>query len=48
MRVVREGVRNLGQQVLETVLISSTPLENSAAEDKFGQLVHEIVKPPSS
>jgi hypothetical protein len=48
MRVVREGVRNLGQQVLETILISSTPMENSAAEEKFGEIVHEIVKPPSS
>ena len=42
-RVVREGIRNLGQQVLETVLISSTPMDDAAAEERFGKLVREVV-----
>jgi exosortase len=43
MRVVREGIRNLGQQVLETVLISSGPMDDAAAEEKFAQLVRDVV-----
>ena len=43
MRVVRKGIRNLGQQVLETVVISSTPLDDAAAEERFAQLVRDMV-----
>jgi exosortase len=43
MRVVREGIRNLGQQVLETVLISSAPMDDAAAEARFGELVRDVV-----
>jgi exosortase len=42
-RVVREGIRNLGQQVLETVVISSTPMDDESAEAKFQDLVREVV-----
>jgi len=44
VRVVREGIRNLGQQVLETIVISSTPMEDSAAEAKFGQMLRETIE----
>ena len=43
IRVVREGIRNLGQQVLEIVLLSSPPMEDQIAEDKFAALLREIV-----
>ena len=43
VRVVRQGIRNLGQQVLETVLLSSAPMDDAAAQEKFAQLVHEVV-----
>ena len=43
-RVVRSGIRNLGQQVLETILISSPPLGDEAAEEKFAALVRETVE----
>jgi exosortase len=43
VRVVRNGIRNLGQQVLEIVLLSSPPMEEQIAEDKFTQLLREIV-----
>jgi exosortase len=45
LRVVRSGIRNLGQQVLEVILLSSPPLDDQSAEDRFGQLVHEVVVP---
>ena len=43
IRVVQEGIRNLGQQVLEIVLLSSPPMEDQIAEDKFAALLREIV-----
>jgi exosortase/archaeosortase family protein len=43
IRVVRNGVRNLGQQVLEVVLLSSPPMDDQAAEERFAQLVREVV-----
>jgi hypothetical protein len=43
VRVVRNGIRNLGQQVLEIVLLSSPPMEDQIAEDRFAQLLREIV-----
>jgi exosortase/archaeosortase family protein len=43
-RVVRDGIRNLGQQVLETIVISSSPMDDSAAEEKFSQLVRDVVE----
>ncbi len=44
VRVVREGIRNLGQQVLETIVISSTRMEDAAAEARFGELLREVVE----
>jgi exosortase len=44
LRTVRNGIRNLGQQVLETVLISSSPMDDSSAEEKFGEVVKETVE----
>ena len=43
-RVVREGIRNLGQQVLETILISSPPMDDARAEARFEELVREVVQ----
>jgi exosortase len=43
VHVVRNGIRNLGQQVLEIILLSSPPLDDQAAEDKFQQLVRDVV-----
>jgi lauroyl/myristoyl acyltransferase len=45
MRVAREGIRNLGQQVLETVMINSGPMDDANAEARFRQLVNEVVEP---
>lgn len=44
IRVVRNGIRNPGQQVLETVLISSIPMEDEAAQTRFGEMLREVVK----
>ncbi|MEY2518680.1 MAG: hypothetical protein QOF24_439 [Verrucomicrobiota bacterium] len=44
-RTVRDGVRNLGQQVLEVIFVSSQPMDDQAAEDKFAQLLREAVEP---
>jgi len=43
VRMVRHGIRNLGQRVLETVLISATPMDDGAAEQRFEQLLREVV-----
>ena len=43
LRVVRNGIRNLGQQVLEVVLVTSPPLDDQTAEERFAQLVREVV-----
>jgi hypothetical protein len=43
IRVVRNGIRNLGQQVLEVVLLSSTPMDDQTAEKRFEQIVREVV-----
>ena len=42
--VVRKGMRNPGQQVVEFVLLSRTPLSAEEARDKFAALVPELVK----
>jgi exosortase len=46
-RGVFNGVRNLGQQVLECVLVSPHELDDAAAEQKFSELVQKVIKPPS-
>jgi len=45
IRVVRNGIRNLGQQVLEVVLLSSPPLDDATAEARFAQLIGEVIVP---
>ena len=42
--VVKKGLRNPGQQVLEFVLLSRSPLSAEEARDKFAALVPELVK----
>jgi exosortase/archaeosortase family protein len=42
-RVVRNGIRNLGQQVLEAVVISATPMGETEARARFQELVREAV-----
>jgi exosortase len=41
--VVKNGVRNLGQQVFEVVILSPVPMPNDAAEEDFGRIVREII-----
>lgn len=44
IRMVRNGIRNLGQQVLEFVLLTNRPMDDQTAEEKFGQFVREAVE----
>jgi hypothetical protein len=44
-RVVRSGVRNMGQQVIELVLVSSQPSSAQSAEAEFARMLPAIVKP---
>ncbi|MDQ3199981.1 MAG: exosortase/archaeosortase family protein, partial [Verrucomicrobiota bacterium] len=44
LRVVREGLRNQGQQVLELVFISRQPLTSEQVESEFAGLVPRVVK----
>lgn len=43
VRVVRDGIRNLGQQVLEVVFLYPRPVDDEAAEARFADLVREDV-----
>jgi exosortase len=47
-RVVRDGIRNLGQQVLEFVLLSNHPMDDRSAEEKFAQTIQELIIPESN
>ena len=42
--VVKKGLRNPGQQVVEFVLLSRTPLSADEARDKFAAIVPELVE----
>ena len=43
LRTVRGGVRNLGQQVLEFALLSNRPIADRTAEERFGEIVRELI-----
>jgi len=43
-RVVRDGIRNPGQQVMEVLTVSSHQRSSAAAEERFAQLVPELIK----
>jgi exosortase len=45
IRVVREGLRNQGQQVMELVLITPNELTNEAAEATFAKLLPTLIVP---
>ena len=42
--MVKKGLRNPGQQVVEFVLLSRTPLSAEEARDKFAAMVPELVE----
>ncbi len=44
-RVVRNGIRNRGQQVLEVIMVTPAQMSDAAVEEQFGRLVREIVDP---
>jgi hypothetical protein len=44
LRVVQNGLRNQGQQVLEVVVMTPQALSGAVAQEKFATLVPEIVQ----
>jgi exosortase/archaeosortase family protein len=46
-RVVRNGVRNLGQRVLEIILVSPAPLDRATVEEEFARTLQALVRPES-
>ena len=42
--MVFNGVRNLGQQVMELIFVSSPEVDDAAAERKFVELVPKLIK----
>jgi hypothetical protein len=44
-RVVRNGIRNRGQQVLELINVTPEHTSDSAADAQFAQLLPSIVVP---
>jgi len=47
IRAVSNGVRNLGQQVIEVVLVFARDVDNATAEKKFAELAPELINPPN-
>ena len=47
-RVVRNGVRNLGQQVLEVILVAPAPLDYAAVEEEFSKVLQTLVTPEAA
>jgi hypothetical protein len=43
LRVVREGLRNPGQQVMQVILISEKEIGGPQAEEQFHRLARELV-----
>ena len=44
VRAVEDGLRDLGQQTLELVMIVPQPVESATAETQFAELLPELVK----
>jgi exosortase len=44
-RVVRNGIRNRGQQVLEVIMVTPAQMSDAAVEEQFGRLARELVVP---
>jgi exosortase len=44
-RVVRNGIRNRGQQVLEVIMVTPAQTSDAAVEEQFGRLARELVVP---
>jgi hypothetical protein len=43
VRAVEDGLRDLGQQTLEFVIITPQPVESAAVEAKFASLLPELI-----
>jgi hypothetical protein len=42
-RVVRNGVRNLGQQVLEVLFVHPHPIDEATAKERFAGFVRDVI-----
>lgn len=42
-RVVRNGVRNLGQQVLEVVIVTPSAVDDAAVRQRFTELLQQLI-----
>ena len=43
-RVVRNGIRNRGQQVLEEITVTSSRVDERVMDEQFAQLVPQLVE----
>jgi len=43
LRVVKHGIRNLGQQVLEIIIVAPAHVDGAAIDGQFQNLLHEVV-----
>ena len=44
-RTVRHGIRNLGQQVLELIILAPAQIDDATAEQQFEEILQQIVVP---
>ena len=47
-RTVRQGIRNLGQQVLELIILTPAEIDDAGAEQQFVKILNQIVVPTTA
>ncbi|MGI9115124.1 MAG: hypothetical protein ACR2FX_08850 [Chthoniobacterales bacterium] len=43
LRVVRNGIRNLGQQVMEVIILAPADVSDAAVDERFGEMLKQLV-----
>jgi len=43
--VVKEGIRNLGQQVLEVIILAPAGVDEKVIDQRFGEMLPALVAP---
>ena len=46
-RVVKDGIRNLGQQVLEVIILAPAGVDEKVIDQRFGEMLPALIAPES-
>ena len=47
-RVVKEGIRNLGQQVLEVIILAPAGVDEKVIDQRFGEMLPALIAPENA